>query len=251
MMRRLRTDLAASIGFFTRLPVTALMPRDPHIDMAGAVWAFPAAGALAGLCGGAVYALAVRAGLSPALSACWSLGAMLLLTGALHEDGLADMADGFGGGRDVRRKLEIMRDSRIGSYGALVLGLSTLLRVTAVTDLAAPARVLAALVVSGALSRAAIVLVLMLLPPARADGLAASLRKIPRMPAIIAAGVALGLAGLLLRGWMIAVACLCAVAVALMVARLARRQVGGHTGDVLGACSVLVECVVLSSLCAR
>ena len=249
MIRTLRTDLASVTGFFTRLPVGLLMPRDPRIDMARAVWAFPLAGALAGLFGGAAYMLAARIGLSPFLSACWGLGAMLLLTGALHEDGLADMADGFGGGRGMQRKLEIMRDSRIGSYGALALGVSSLLRIEAVAELATPGRVCAALVASGALSRAAIVLVLVLLPPARRDGLAAPLHPIPRLPAITAGVLSLVLAGLLLHGWAVLAAIVAAVAAALVIARLARSQVGGHTGDVLGACAVLAECAVLSSQC--
>jgi adenosylcobinamide-GDP ribazoletransferase len=251
MIRRLRTDLAAAVGFFTRLPVGVLMTRDPHVDMAGAAWAFPIAGALAGSCGAAIYAIMARAGLAPALSACWSVAAMLLLTGALHEDGLADMVDGFGGGRSVSRKLEIMRDSRIGSYGALALLVSVLVRVTALTELAAPARVGAALIASGALSRAAVVPVLMLLPPARRNGLASALHPVPRVPAILAMGLALLLAALALRGWTILTACACALIVPLVVARLARRQVGGHTGDILGACAVLTECAVLTGLCVR
>ncbi len=255
LIRTLRTDLAATIGLFTRLPVTRLMPREADVDMARAVWAFPLAGGLVGLCGGVVYALAAQIGLSPVLAACWSLGASLLLTGALHEDGLADTADGFGGGRDAARKLEIMRDSRIGSYGALALLLSSVLRVLAVGSLGTPGRVCAALVASGALSRAAIVLLLLLLPPARRDGLAASLHPLPRWPASLGLGLGLGLglalAAPLLRGWMMLAAPACAVAATLAVARAARRQVGGHTGDVLGACAVLSECAVLSALSAR
>lgn len=251
MIRRLRTDLAVAIGFFTRLPVGMLMPREPRVDLAQAVWAFPLAGALAGSSGAAAYATAAWIGLPPVLSACWSLAAMLLLTGALHEDGLADMADGFGGGRDIRRKLEIMRDSRIGSYGALALLLSSLVRIVAMAEMAAPARVCAALVASGALSRAAIVLLLLLLPPARRDGMASALHPIPRLSAIMAISLALVLAALLLHGWMIVAASACALIIPLFLARLARRQIGGHTGDVLGACAVLTECVALTSLCVR
>ena len=256
MIRALRTDLAATIGLFTRLPVTRLMPREPRVDMARAVWAFPLVGALVGLCGGGGFALATEIGLPPAMSACWSLGVMLLLTGALHEDGLADMADGFGGGRDATRKLQIMRDSRIGSYGALALLLSSLLRLLAASAVAAPTRVCAALIASGALSRGAIVLLLLLLPPARPDGLAASLHPLPRGAAasalVLACTVVLALARpALLPPVRLLLASACAVAVALVVARLARRQIGGHTGDVLGACAVLTECVVLSVLCAR
>ena len=248
MIRRIRADLAAATGFLTRLPVGALMPSSPPVDLKGATWAFPLAGALPGLWGGAVYAAARWLGLPTLLCACWSLAAMLLLTGALHEDGLADVADGFGGGRDAARKLEIMRDSRIGSYGALALLLSCLIRLAAVSALAAPALVCAGLVASGALSRAAIVLLLALLPPARADGVAASLHPLPRGPALLGWGLALVFDVVLLPGWRMLAAPVAVIAATLVLARLSRRQVGGHTGDVLGAGAVLAECVVLSSL---
>ena len=250
MILRLRTDLAAVLGFFTRIPPGRLMPRAPRIDMAGAVWAFPLAGALIGLCGAAAYALAIALHLPPPLAACWSLGAVLLLTGALHEDGLADMADGFGGGRDAQAKLAIMRDSRIGSYGTLALLLCCLLRIAAIAAIGARLQVCAALVVSGALSRAAIVLVLVLLKPARLEGLASGLHPIPRLPASLALALAVAAPVLLLRPPVALAACAGALLTAFATAVLARRQIGGHSGDVLGACSVLVECVVLS-LCAR
>jgi adenosylcobinamide-GDP ribazoletransferase len=251
MIRRLRTDLAVTVGFFTRLPVSALVPAEAPVDMARAVWAFPIVGALAGSCGAGAYAALSRIGLPPVLCACWSAAVMLLLTGALHEDGLADMADGFGGGRDAQRKLEIMRDSRIGSYGALALLLSVLVRIAAMAEIAAPMHVCAALIVSGALSRAAIVLVLLWLPPARRDGMASALHPIPPGPAAFALGLALALAAALLRGWTILAAPACALMAALIVAWLARRQIGGHTGDVLGACAVLADCAVLTGLSAR
>lgn len=247
-LRRLRTDLAAAGGLLTRLPMGRLMPRDPRIDMAAAVWAFPLAGALVGLCGGGAYAFASLLRLPPLLGGCWTLLATLLLTGALHEDGLADIADGFGGGRGVARKLAIMRDSQVGSYGVLALALSSLLRVAAVARLQSPAAVCCGLVVSGALSRAGIVLLLVLLPPARRDGIAASLHPIPRLPALSGWGLALVLDAALLRGWPMLAAPVCGLLATVLLARLSRRQVGGHTGDVLGACSVLVECAVLSAL---
>ena len=248
MIGRLRTDLAAALGFFTRLPVGWLMPPAPSLDMARAAWAYPLAGALVGLCGGGVYALCARGGLSPMLCACWSLAATVLLTGGLHEDGLADMADGFGGGRDPQAKLAIMRDSRIGSYGALALLLSTLARIAAIAAIATPARVAASLVVSGALSRAAIVLLLVLLLPARQDGLASTLRAIPRLPVLTALAIALTLDAALLSGKDVLLAPAGALIATLLLAALARAQIGGHTGDVLGAGAVLAECVVLSAL---
>ena len=248
MIRRLRTDLAGTIGFFTRLPVSWLMPPAPTVDMARAAWAYPLAGALAGLCGGGVYALCSWASLSPTLCACWSLAAMVLLTGGLHEDGLADMADGFGGGRDAPAKLAIMRDSRIGSYGALALLLSSLARVAAIATIATPARVVAGLVVSGAMSRAAIVLLLVLLPPARQDGLASSLRAIPHLAVLTALAIAVAFDAALPGDWTRLLAPACALIVTLLLAALSRAQIGGQTGDVLGAGAVLAECAVLSAL---
>ena len=251
MIGRVRADLAASLGFFTRVPVGAWAPASASFELSRAAWAFPLVGGLVGLAGGSVYASAIWLRMPPLLGSCWSLAAMLLLTGALHEDGLADLLDGFGGGRDRTRKLEIMRDSRIGGYGALALLLSSLVRVAAVAALTVPTRVLVALIVSGALSRGAIVLLLMLLPPARADGVAASLHPLPRRPALLAGCVAIALDAVLLRPASSLPAALAAVVASLILAAVSHRQIGGQTGDVLGAGAVLAECAVLSVLCAR
>src|SRR3978361_2351288 len=113
-------DFKMATGFLTRLPA-------PHPGGAGppnsarAYRLFPLVGALIGLAMG-VLCLALRqVGVPDLAAAALVLGAGALLTGALHEDGLADLADGFGGGRDVEGKLAIMRDSRIGSDGAIPL----------------------------------------------------------------------------------------------------------------------------------
>ena len=130
-------------------------------------------GALIGLAGAIAYALAVWLGLPPWPAAVLALATTIWLTGALHEDGLADVADGFGGGRTREDKLAIMRDPRIGSYGALALVLAVLARAGAMAALAEPAAVAAALVAAGAASRAALPAVMAALPQARPDGLAA------------------------------------------------------------------------------
>jgi len=228
----------------TRLPVGWLAAGRAPAGFADAVWAYPIVGAVVGAIGGVAYWGCARLGLPPSVGAVWTLAAMLLATGALHEDGLADTADGFGGGRTRERKLEIMRDSRIGSFGALALVLSLAARGTAIAALATPGHVAAALVGAGALGRGAIVVVLLVLPPARVDGLAAGLG---------ARGFGRSAVGLALAA---AVAVMCAVplagvaatVVALAMAWTARKQIGGYTGDVLGATSVATECVVLSLL---
>jgi adenosylcobinamide-GDP ribazoletransferase len=232
----------------TRLPAGWIVGGRLPSDLADSVWAFPVVGAAVGGIGGAVYWLCAHFGMPSALAAVWTLAAQILATGALHEDGLADTADGFGGGRTRARKLEIMRDSRIGTFGALALLLALAARGTSIAALASPGRVAAALVASGALGRGAIVVLVVLLPPARADGLAAGLRE--RSARRSAVGLALaGAVALALLPFGAALPVIgVALAMALALAWTARRQIGGYTGDVFGAASVATECAVLSLL---
>jgi len=236
-------ELAAAFMLLTRLPV-GRRAGSPPPDPARCVWAYPVVGAAVGAIAGGVYALLHRAGAPPWVAACWTVAASVLVTGALHEDGLADMADGFGGGSTVARKLEIMRDSRVGSYGVLALVFAVGVRVSAVATLAAPSLVATALIAAGALSRGALVIPILLLAPAREDGLASGLRH--REPGRALLGLMLGIviAALLLRP----AAVVASLAAAFGTAALARAQIGGYTGDVLGACAVVVECVALSVL---
>lgn len=247
MIRARLLELNAALGLLTRLPVGRLPMPDDAAGHARAAWAWPLAGALAGAAGGAVQLLLLAAGLSPLAAAPWALATMLLLTGALHEDGLSDTADGFGGGRGRERKLQIMRDSRIGSYGAAALALSLLARGTALAEIAMP---FSALVVAAAVARAAMLLPLLLLLPARADGLSAGLGRPGTGVAVLGVALAGGLALLLLpvgAAWLAALAAgLSAAALTL----LAWRQIGGQTGDVLGATAVMAECAALATLAA-
>jgi adenosylcobinamide-GDP ribazoletransferase len=240
----LRDDLAAAFTLLTRLPA-ARFGGGTH-DLARAVWAFPVVGLVVGALGGAAYWLVHALGAPPLLAACWTLAAMLLVTGAFHEDGLADTADGFGGGRTRERKLEIMRDSRIGSYGALALGLSLIMRVAAIAALGTPHHVVIGLALAGMIGRAAMILVLLLLKPARMDGMAAAMGKIP--PASVKLGLAItAVAPFLFVPVFDALGLLMAsLAASLVIARIALSQIGGHSGDVLGAAAVIVECVALT-----
>lgn len=245
----LRGGLGDAAMLLTRAPVAWLRPDGAAPDLAGSAWAWPVLGALLGAAAGAVCEAALRLGLSAPLAAAWTLLALVLPTGALHEDGLADAADGIFGGATPERRLAIMRDSRIGSYGALALLLSFALRGTAVLALAQRGGlVLPGLAVAGGLARAAMVLVLLVVPPARRDGLAALLG----VPHLVASGVALVLPvllALLLLPWRIAaLAVLAALCAGLGVARLARVRLGGHTGDVLGGAEQVAECLVLTVL---
>ncbi len=205
-----------------------------------AVWAYPVVGVVVGAVGGGVNAAASRLGCGALVAAFWAVAAQIWLTGALHEDGLADTADGFGGGRDTERKLTIMRDSHIGAFGAIALIMVLGVRVAAISE--RPGWLATwALMAAGASGRAAMLLLLILLRPARRDGVAADLRNPPA--ASVAVGVIFAVViDLTGGGW----ALLAGALACLAVAYLAQRNVGGYTGDVLGATEQTVEAVVLS-----
>lgn len=227
----------------TRVPMGS-DTLESDATLARALWAYPLAGALVCAVGALVFALAIFARLPTSVAAALAIGANLLASGALHEDGLADFCDGLGGGRDRERKLAIMRDSRIGTYGALGLALSVLLRWSALAALAEPASVLSIWIAAGALSRGAIALPLALLPPARSDGLGIRAASPPAWSIaaalVIAVAIAIGLLGL---GALPLVAAV--LVAAMIVTWLARTQLGGQTGDVLGACALGAECLAL------
>ena len=180
----------------------------------------------------------------------------VLVTGGLHEDGLADCADGFGGGSARARKLEIMRDSRIGTYGALTLGLSLMLRVAALAGLAERGGLgltAAGLLAAAAASRGLGLMPIALLGPARSDGLGHDAGRLPAIVFPTASALAIVL-GLVLPGWSgsplprTALALGLATLAAAGVTELARRQVGGVTGDVAGACQQACEVALLLGL---
>jgi adenosylcobinamide-GDP ribazoletransferase len=236
-------EFRVAAGFLTRLPLGPA--PEPAMALAQASWAFPLVGILVGLLGGLAYALAAWLGLPPLPAALIAVAATALSTGALHEDGLADTVDGLGGGHDREHKLAIMRDSRSGAYGVLALVFSVGLRAAALATLSGGGRVVAALIAGHAVARGFLPLALRALEPARSDGLGASAGR-PE------AGNAWGAAGL---GVLIAVfaldlgpgiAAVIAAAIAMtLVADLARRRVGGYTGDVLGAVEQGGEIVML------
>jgi adenosylcobinamide-GDP ribazoletransferase len=240
----LAADLKTGILFCTRLPVPHAAPIASG-DVARASWAFPVAGALVGSAGALTYAIAWGIRLPSALAAALALGATLLMTGCLHEDGLADTADGLGGGRDRARKLEIMRDSRLGTYGACALIMSILLRWTALAAMAGPVAVAAALIAAHVAARAALPVFMRFVPPARFDGLSAQAGQ----PAVRSAAVAvlLGVLALVTALGLAAtmIGLVLATCAGLLVAWLSMRQIGGQTGDVLGALEQIIEIVIL------
>ena len=202
--RSVITDLAISLVFFTRLPL-------PPFDMPGRKLA---------------------------------LAATMIVTGCLHEDGLADTADAFGGGRSIERKLEIMRDSRIGTYGAAALVLSVLLRWASLASLPGGASAVCALIAAHAASRGILPILMQRTPAARDSGLAASAGSIADATALVA--LAIGAIPLLLLGIVqgLLLAILTGV-FAWWLRGLFIRQIGGLTGDTMGAAQQIVEITIL------
>jgi len=221
-----------------------------------AAWAFPLSGVLLGAACGSVAGLATEAGAAPLLAAALAVGAAALFTGCLHEDGIGDTADGIGSGRDLERSLEILRDSRIGTYGLVAVSMSLLIRVAALAMLleAGPwwAVAVPAWILSAAVGRGAGPLFMGLCPPARTDGVGAGAGR----PSTIGTAVALALplAGGLLAGSIsgqgpaVLLALIASLVSLPWLAGLARRRLGGYTGDVIGAAILMVECTALALL---
>lgn len=237
----LMRDCRAALSLLTRLPLPppATFPNPP------ACWAWPLAGAVvSGLAAGAAM-LALAGGLTPGLAAAGALMIATLATGALHEDGLADCADGFWGGWTRERRLEIMKDSHIGSYGVLALILVTLARWSALSHLLAGGH-WPALIAAGMLSRVPMAVLMAALPNARGSGLSASVGRPRRRQAGLAAALAVA-ATLALAGSSAVGLALAVTGVTLALAALARRKIGGQTGDVLGASQQLGDLAALSA----
>ena len=244
-----RSDLRASLLFLTRVPLKAARAEGDAPPLGRAVRAFPIVGALIGLVGGIVYGIAAGIGLPDIVAAVLAVGAGALITGALHEDGLADMADGFGGGSTPERKLAIMRDSRIGAYGVIALVVVLAAKVGAISDLGSTGFVIAAMTAAAAASRAAMPAVMLWVEPARSDGLAADAGRPPSTHVWTGLALAAVLAVGLLT-WSGLVAFIVAGLGTAAVAWLAERQVGGHTGDVLGGVQQFSEVLFLLTLAA-
>jgi adenosylcobinamide-GDP ribazoletransferase len=240
--RRGLADLHLAALFLTRLPLPAL-DRVEAGGLARAMTAFPVVGAAIGAAAGLVFVVG-DAVLPSVVAALLAVLAGILATGALHEDGLADSADGLGARGDRERRLEVMRDSRTGAFGVVALMFSVLLRVACVAEAPSGWAGLGALVAAAALSRGLIPALMQVLPPARADGLGAGAGTPDISVAAIAAGLGLifTFAGL---GTGAAVATVCAGLAVAAVAALARRLLGGYTGDVLGAAQQAAEIAIL------
>jgi adenosylcobinamide-GDP ribazoletransferase len=234
--------VSGAVSFLTLVPVGRVVAVEPN-DIARGVVLFPVVGAGVGAaCGG------IAVGLHPWLPAFTAAGvavaAALLLTGALHVDALADTFDAAGG-RSRERALEIMRDSRIGPFGASALALDLLLKVGAIAALLVRGGALSALIAAGALSRAASPPLAALLPyPRSVPGRGGVLTGASRLGSAAGVAVGLALAALAVGGDVLWLA-LAAGVVALGLGLVFRAWLGGATGDCLGAVTELSETTVL------
>lgn len=240
-------DIRAAMTFLTRLPVGGR-----HRTLDACAWAFPIAGISVGVTGAAAFWLAGWAGLPSWIAAFLTLTATALVTGALHEDGLADAADGLGAGGSVDRKLEIMRDSRIGGYGALALILATGIKSAAIASFVPGPSGAAAILAVHVLSRAVLPGVMALLHPASTSGVAASVGRPGTVAAVIAlilGAAAVGcLIGPLMSLWAGLVAVAAAIGTALAVGLFLARSLGGYNGDTIGLLEQLCEIAIMLAL---
>ncbi len=247
-------EIRVWLAFYSRLPMAA-SGAAPDFSRVGA--SLPLAGAVLGACGALTLVIARATHIPPLVAATAAIATVALATGAMHEDGLADVADGFGGGATRDAKLAIMRDSRVGAFGVLALCLATLARVGALAAIVEHSLSQAALdlIFIGALSRVIGLAPMRLLPPARSDGAGASVGLLNAARAWRALGVAVGLG---FFPWLAGVsilqigACLVAAAFSvLLLTYMAQKHIRGFTGDVLGAAQQLAEIAALAALSAR
>ena len=242
-------EFAIATALLTRLPVGAAVPADGAIAASG--WAFPLVGAGIGALCALAFVVAQLTGCGNAVAGLLAVAAGIALTGALHEDGLADTADGFGGGRGRDDKLAIMHDSRLGSFGGVALILSIGLRGAALAAIGEPIHAALALVAAHAASRGALPVLMRVLAPARADGLGAAAGRPSRTVALLAAVLGAGIALAVLGPRTGALAMVLTGGALALGAILAQRQIGGYTGDVLGFFQQIGEIVMLLAAAAK
>jgi adenosylcobinamide-GDP ribazoletransferase len=240
------TNLALALGFMTRLPIGNRTSLDRGALSRAAVW-FPIIGVLVGgLMAGARAVVGLVLGHAPATVCALAIGA--IVTGGLHEDGLADCADALGAHVDRDRRLEILHDPRLGTYGTLALVYSTLLAFTLLSGLD-DRRFLEAVVIAGALGRWSTLPLSLALPPAAQSGSGTLVRVSVRVTLV---GTAIAVVtSLAIAGWSAgALAASAAALAAILGGAVAVAALGGVTGDVFGAVSKFAELAAYVALVA-
>jgi len=239
-------DVPAAIGLLTRIPVKVDVTQAQARGPAGC-WAYPVAGLAVALCQIAIAGTGLWIGLPVEAVAALTLACAIIITGAMHEDGLADTADGLWGGWTVERRLEIMKDSRIGAYGVIALILGLLLRWACLVAIFENGQWIAALIAIAMLSRAAMVALMTGLPNARDGGLSRSVGRPSPATAWVAIGVAT-LGAVIATGLTAGTLLIVGAILTSLCAGIAKRKIGGQTGDILGASQQVVEIGLLITL---
>ncbi len=249
-LRSLPADTLIALAFFSRVPVK---PEPTSFDLRRTAGAWPVAGVLLAAAPAALFLLARSLFVPSLVAGLLALAAMAFLTGAMHEDGLADTADGFGGRANREEKLALMRDSRLGTFGGLALIFVVLIKASALGAIGvAPWRGAVAILCAAAISRALALWHWRATLPARSDGMAASAGR-PDSEALAVAGIAAVIAAifLLVAFKLFAVLAILVAAVAIrLFSHLADRQIGGHTGDTIGAAQQIAEALLFVGLAA-
>ncbi len=232
----------AAVMFLTRLPVSRFVVYEPHYLAASTVY-FPIVGALVGALGSLALWLALNV-FSPALAVLFSMLTTVLLTGAFHEDGLADSADGFGGGTTKERVLDIMKDSRIGTYGAVALWFAFTMKFYALVELIAIDRWLAikTLVVAHTLGRASSLWLIYRYPYVRSESSTSKPFAESVTPMRLSVGTGFSLAvSVALFGWNALILQAFSAGVIFLCGAYFHKRIGGITGDALGAANQTTE----------
>lgn len=238
--RQAWNDALAALGLLSRLPLPSHVSRG-----ADAAWAYPLAGTIVGGLAGLAGWLMLALGLPPAGAAVVVLLCATMMTGALHQDGLADLADGLWGGQTAERRLAIMKDSHIGAYGVLALVLSVLAQWAGLSALLERPGAWGAIVGAATLSRATMPVMMAAMPNARESGLSRAVGMVSPAVAGAAIGIGLGAAAVCFGLKTAVVAVAMASLITLAMGRLAMKKIGGQTGDVLGATQQVAEIAIL------
>lgn len=243
--RELTNDLVAAVSLLTQFPVTLREGFEHH----RAAWAWPLIGAGLGALAGLLAWIALAITNSTAIATIIGLTSMILMTGCLHEDGLADSFDGFWGGSHVKRRLEIMRDSGIGAFGTTALIVVVIAKFTMISEAIESINPIIVLAVAGNLSRAVMLVAMHACPLARNEGFAAACGQPTRVVALWGSAIAIVLSALMCGLYSLIVVAAVAIAGALF-SLLAKHKIGGHTGDTLGASQQIAELAGLMALAA-
>ena len=236
-VRRRLQEGQLALMLLTRLPAGNLGLNVPKL--ASAVWFFPIVGIPIGLLVGLTYIATYNLGILPILASILAFSIGIIVTAAMHEDGLADCADGFGGGQNRQTKLEIMRDSRIGSFGVLALVFIIFTRIVSLSNLPPHQEVVFAVIALAMISRLVIVCYLTFLAPARDEGLGRDAGELSITSLVAAAVICIPIVALC---GLYMISCL---AIMMLIAGLfgwlVKSQIGGQTGDTCGAAQLITE----------